>query len=198
METIIILTAILAFISTNLDDLFLLAAFFTHPTFKTREIVLGQYIGFIIILMISSLAYFAQLVIPSAWISLMGILPIIIGIKGLISLKNPENDANALNDEIIEKKEGITYNKILSVASVTIANGGDNLGVYMPLFASINPFSLVTMVLTFLILVGIWCVLGFKLVNNRILGNKIRKYGHLILPFVMIFIGLGIILKGWI
>lgn len=114
-----------------------------------------------------------------------------------MSLKNTETNDTKLNDEITDK-EGITKNKILSVATVTIANGGDNLGVYMPLFATTSPFSFLIMVVTFLILVGLWCLLGFKLVNNRILGNKIRKYGHLILPFVMIFIGMVIILRRWI
>jgi cadmium resistance protein CadD (predicted permease) len=68
----------------------------------------------------------------------------------------------------------------------------------MPLFATMNLLSLIIVVFTFLVLVGIWCLLGFKLVNNRVIGNKIRKYGHLILPFIMIFIGVVIILRGWI
>lgn len=54
METIIILTATLAFLATNLDDMFLLAAFFAHPKFQTREVVLGQYLGFITLLVVSS------------------------------------------------------------------------------------------------------------------------------------------------
>jgi cadmium resistance protein CadD (predicted permease) len=198
METIIIITAISAFIATNLDDMFLLAAFFTYPKYQTRDVVLGQYMGFLTLLIVSSLAYFAQLIIPSSWISLLGIFPIIIGIRGLIALKKPENANNILNDEITDEKDGIKNNKVLYVATVTIANGGDNLGVYMPLFATMNLLSLIIVVFTFLVLVGIWCLLGFKLVNNRIIGNKIRKYGHLILPFVMIFIGVVIILRGWI
>jgi cadmium resistance protein CadD (predicted permease) len=198
METIIIITAISAFIATNLDDMFLIAAFFTHPKFQTRDVVLGQYMGFLTLLIVSSLAYFAQLIITSSWISLLGIFPIIIGIRGLIALKKPENVDNVINDEITNEKDGIKNNKVLSVATVTIANGGDNLGVYMPLFATMNLLSLIIVVFTFLVLVGIWCLLGFKLVNNRIIGNKIRKYGHLILPFVMIFIGVVIILRGWI
>lgn len=194
MEVLVIITGIFAFFATNLDDMFLLAVFFAHSEFKPLNIVLGQYLGFITLILISSLAYFAQLIIPSNWISLLGIFPILIGIKGLLSLKNSQSPQK-INDEI---QDEVTSNtKIFSVAAVTISNGGDNLGVYMPLFASLEPLSLGVMISTFLVMVGVWCLLGYKLVNNRIFGDKIRQYGHLVLPFVMILIGVIIILKGW-
>ena len=194
METVIILTAISAFVSTNLDDLFILAAFFANPEFRAKDVVLGQYLGFIVLLSISSLAYFAQFIIPSNWISLLGVIPIMIGIRSLFHLKQP------LKDESGEKKNLDKYKNrqmVVPVALVTMANGGDNLGVYIPLFAGMDPSSLFLSATLFLIMVGVWCFLGFKLVNNRVLGNKIKNYGHYILPFVMIFIGLVIILRGW-
>jgi len=193
METIIILTAISAFISTNLDDLFILAAFFANPEFRVKYVVSGQYLGFIVLLTVSSLAYFIHFIIPSQWISLLGIIPIIIGIKSFIYLKKPETDSSGENANFNKYNKGT-----LSVAMVTLANGGDNLGVYMPLFASMEPTALFLTAIVFLIMVGIWCFLGFKLVNNRILGDKIKNYGHYILPFVMIIIGLVILLRGWV
>ena len=195
METITILTAIFAFISTNLDDMFILAAFFANPHFRTKDVVLGQYLGFIILLTVSSLAYFAQFIISPQWISFLGIIPIIIGIRSLIYLKNPETDDSGRTPDFNKYKFG---QKILPVALVTMANGGDNLGVYMPLFASMGLTSLFLTAITFLVMVGVWCFLGFKLVNNSILGDKIKNYGHHILPFVMIIIGLVILLRGWV
>ncbi len=193
METAIIITAVSAFISTNLDDLFLLVAFFANPEFKAKDVLLGQYLGFIILLTVSSLAYFLQFIVPSQWISLLGVIPIMIGVMGLINLKSETSDG---------EKRDISYYKngqrILVVALVTIANGGDNLGVYMPLFASMNSMGLFLTAGIFLIMVGAWCLFGFKLVNNQVLGDKIKDYGHQILPFVMIIIGLVIILKGWV
>jgi cadmium resistance protein CadD (predicted permease) len=194
METVIILTALSAFISTNLDDLFILAAFFANPEFGVKEVLLGQYLGFIILLTVSSLAYFVQFLIPSHWISLLGIIPIIIGIRSLFHLKKSGTAGGERRD--FSKYMG--GQRIMVVALVTIANGGDNLGVYMPLFASMNLMSLILTAIIFLIMVGGWCLFGFKLVNNRVLGTKIKDYGDHILPFVMIIIGLVIILKGWV
>lgn len=197
METVIVLTSIFAFIATNLDDMFILAAFFAHPTFQTRSIILGQYLGFSILLLVSSMAYFAQFIIPSQWISLLGFFPIAIGIRNLIHIIKSKDVDEDFEDEISDKK-GKVFNQMFQVTAVTLANGGDNLGVYMPLFATMNPFSLLITAFIFLILVGVWCLLGFKFVNNRIISDKIKKYGHLILPFVMIFIGVVILLKGWL
>ncbi len=50
--------------------------------------------------------------------------------------------------------------KVVAVASVTLANGGDNLGVYIPLFSSspAHPLHAVNKVMT-----GAWCALGHRL-----------------------------------
>jgi cadmium resistance transport/sequestration family protein len=192
METVIILTAISAFISTNLDDLFILAAFFANPDFRAIDVVLGQYLGFIVLLTVSSLAYLTQFIIPSNWISLLGVIPILIGIRGLLRLKETQTD-NSLKNRSFDKYKWLA---MLPVAFVTLANGGDNLGVYMPLFAGMDPWDLFLTATIFLIMVGVWCFIGFKLLNNRVLGNKIKNYGHYIIPFIMIVIGLGIVLRG--
>lgn len=195
MDLNIILISASAFIATNLDDLFLLSAFFSHPDLKAKNVVAGQYLGFLTLLLISSLAYFTQIIISTQWLSLLGILPIIIGFKHLIEFKTTET----LDEkQHISSKNELYGREILSVATVTIANGGDNLGVYIPLFASIDPSSTIMMIFTFLILVGLWCLFGFGLTNNHIIGDKIKYYGHMILPIVLIVIGLIILLRGGI
>ena len=83
---------------------------------------------------------------------------------------------------------------MLAVAGVTASNGGDNLSVYIPLFASAIgaiPFYVVI----FAAMTALWCGIGYGLVNNRWLAKHIRRYGHILLPFVLV--GLGIyILSG--
>ena len=82
--------------------------------------------------------------------------------------------------------------QLLAVAGVTIANGGDNLGVYIPLFAN----SLAAIPL-FVVVIGLmtllWCFLGHVLVNNKVFGHWIRRYGHKILPVVLILLGFDIL-----
>lgn len=82
METVVLIFITLsAFIATNTDDLFISMAFFARSEFHKWEIVLGQYLGMIALISLSFLTYLFQLIIPSYWISLLGVFPIIIGVK---------------------------------------------------------------------------------------------------------------------
>src|SRR4029077_21007328 len=48
----------------------------------------------------------------------------------------------------------------MRVAAVTFANGGGNIGIYAPLFATSDATHLTVTVLTFYVLLAIWCFLG--------------------------------------
>jgi Predicted permease, cadmium resistance protein len=200
MELIfLVFTAVAVFIATNLDDLFVLMIFFSNKEFTAKQIVLGQYIGVMALITISALSYFLQLIIPLNWIGLLGILPIIIGLKKLKELKDKkEISANYnVNEENKSYFSKFRSSKSLLVALVSFINGGDNIGVYIPLFASISLNQMFIVISVFLIMISIWCYISFNLVENRIVGYKIKKYGHMILPFVLIFIGIIILARNF-
>ncbi|HEU4323694.1 MAG TPA: hypothetical protein VFS21_11145 [Roseiflexaceae bacterium] len=52
-----VLTAVVAFASTNIDDIFVLMLFYGQlsPTFRRRHVVAGQYLGFLALVAISTL-----------------------------------------------------------------------------------------------------------------------------------------------
>jgi cadmium resistance transport/sequestration family protein len=196
MESTLFFLAIVSFIATNLDDLFVLMIFFAHPDYKSTPIIIGQYIGISSLILISTLGYFFKFIIPAAWIGLLGIFPIIIGLKNLIELrKKDKSDDSSDKKEIKGFRSRFINSSILSVAIVSFVNGGDNIGVYAPLFATLNIYQLYFVIFIFLIMVGVWCLISHRLVNNRRLGGRIREYGHLILPFVLIFIGISILIQ---
>jgi cadmium resistance protein CadD (predicted permease) len=189
-DLILVGITIIAFIATNIDDLFVLMFFFSKSSYKNSHIVIGQYIGVTGLILISSLGFFFNLIIPSSLISLLGIFPIIIGIKELIKLKKNKKNTDEIGEKIEFKKSSI-----MEVAFVSFSNGGDNIGIYLPLFASINYYQIPSVIITFLVMVSIWCLLSHSLVNHRLLNDKIKKYGHIIFPFVLIALGLFILLK---
>ncbi len=49
------------------------------------------------------------------------------------------------------------FTQTYSVAAITIANGSDNLGIYMPLFANTVFSELLVIIGVFLVLVGVCC-----------------------------------------
>jgi cadmium resistance protein CadD (predicted permease) len=64
--------------------------------------------------------------------------------------------------------------------------------VYIPLFAN-NPKSIGVYAVLFAVMTAMWCALGYALVNNPIAGQHVRRYGHVLLPFVLIGLGVHIL-----
>lgn len=194
---------IVAFTATNLDDIFILMLFFSqiNSQFSRRHIFVGQYLGFFAIIIASLPGFFGSLVIPRAWIGLLGILPIAIGIK---QFWNQETESTEIQNVNISLKISRSSNNILNfilsilspqtykVAAVTFANGGDNISIYIPLFASKTFTNLLTILLVFMILKGVWYASAYLLVRQARIAHILTRYGKNIVPFVLISLGLYI------
>ena len=40
---------------------------------------------------------------------------------------------------------------------------------------------------------ALWCFAGYRLVQNRLVGTQVRRYGHVALPIVLMGLGLWIL-----
>ncbi|PIK73635.1 quaternary ammonium transporter, partial [Methylobacterium frigidaeris] len=83
-----------------------------------------------------------------------------------------------------------------AVASVTIANGGDNLGIYTPVFATSPGPRLVLIVAVFAVMVALWLGIAHGLVHHPGLGAPIRRIGRVATPFVLIGIGAMVLVEA--
>jgi len=188
---------IVVFASTNIDDMLLLAAFFADPRLRRRSIVAGQYLGIGALVLASASAALLALALPDGWVALLGVVPLLLGLSKLPALRTGTigggggSEERRLQDQEHNAERGLR-SQALAVASVTVANGGDNIGVYVPLFATALD-AIAIYALTFAVMTGVWCALGYLLVNNRILGGTIRRYGHVALPIVLIALGVYIL-----
>jgi cadmium resistance protein CadD (predicted permease) len=181
--------AVVVFVSTNVDDVLLLAAFFADPCLSPRAVVAGQFLGIGALVAASAAAALAALVIPAAYVALLGIIPLGLGLWEIRALRLP--DAAELQ-EAERRVERRTHSQAMAVAGVTVANGGDNLGVYIPLFAR-DPALIPFYAVAFAVMTGLLCLAGYRLVRNRVIGMQVRRYGHLMLPIVLIGLGLWIL-----
>ena len=176
--------AIVLFVSTNVDDLAVLIGFFAHPQFRARDVVAGQYAGLTILFVLSAAGALLSLVIPNTYLGLLGIFPILIGIRKLVALRHETVEAGLRGTG--------RYGNIAGVALGTIANGGDNSGVYMPSFAVHSFGQIAIIALVFVAMTATWCLLAHWMVNHPRLGAPLRHYGHIFAPIVLI--GLGILI----
>jgi cadmium resistance protein CadD (predicted permease) len=170
-----------AFISTDIDDLFLLVGLFSDRSFSRRSIFTGQILGIASLVAISLAAAFAALAISPARVGLLGLAPIIIGIGKLLRLGKTEEEGQP------------TAVGVLQVAAITIVNGGDNIAAYTPIFANQTPQEIIATVAIFGALTILWCFAALGLVRHTTLGKPLRRYGHVILPFILIGLGLLIL-----
>ncbi|MDF5710611.1 MAG: cadmium resistance transporter [Nostoc sp. S4] len=193
-------TGAITFIATNIDDIVILLLFFSqiNSTFRSWHIVTGQFLGFTVLLILSLSGLFGGLVLSKSWIGLLGLLPIAIGISSLV---NQEEDSL---EEVLpetQQSQGTIITNLLSpqtysVAAVTVANGSDNISVYVPLFASSNLESFVITIGLFFLLLGIWCYIAYRLTNYKIIASVLTRYGSNLVPFILIGLGAFIILKS--
>jgi len=171
--------SITTFAATNVDDLVVLTLFFARRV-PTRTVILGQYLGFAAIIGLSLAGFLAAISIPSSWLRLLGLLPLAIGIKHFLGTHPSGSSAT---------DESPTA---LSVAAVTFANCGDNIGVYIPFFA-INRGRVGTVLLVFAALLPLLCLIGKWLGNHPLVLRSLDRYGHYIVPLVFIALGVYIL-----
>jgi cadmium resistance transport/sequestration family protein len=196
-----IITAVVTFAATNIDDLFILLLFFsqTNQTFRPWHIVVGQYLGFVTLIALSLLGFIGSLVIPSAWIGLLGFAPILLGLQRLWGLHGSENATSAeMTDPTLAPPTAVRgwSTQSYGVATVTFANGGDNIGVYSPVFASSTLPEVVLIVTIFLLLVAVWCYVGWRLTQQPLIAKTLTRYGGRVVPFVLIGLGVYILVES--
>ncbi|MEG3988149.1 cadmium resistance transporter [Microcoleus sp. S28C3] len=200
-----IIAGITSFAATNIDDMVLSMLFFAqvNDTFRPRHIFVGKYLGFAALIAASLPGFFGGLIVPTAWIGLLGLLPIAIGISHLVKRDNEENDVQAVSGEFNRKSNSLVskianlFNpQTLNVAAVTIANGGDNIGIYLPLFASSDLPSLVVILAVFSVMVGVWSYLAYRLTRQRAIARILTRYTKVVVPFVLIGLGIFILIES--
>lgn len=203
----LLLTGVVAFIVTNIDDMLLLTVFLSDrgAELKKRHIVLGQYVGFVVLLLLSLLGSLGALLIPVSWIGLLGFYPIFRGVfevcKRFFARDNQRAKAKlALCLPSSRKGQPFLLSALLapqtySVAAMTIGNGGDNLSVYIPLFAGLHGASVLVLVGLFLLLVGVWCLIGYWFTRLPGVETILKRISFAAFPFLLIGLGLFIVWK---
>lgn len=193
-------TGLVAFCATNIDDIVILLLFFSqvNANFRPWHVIVGQYLGFTILIILSLPGFFGGLILPQNWIGLLGLIPITIGISSLVNREVDSLAEVALETELSEASTIVSCltPQTYIVASVTVANGSDNISLYVPLFASSKLGSLLIIIILFFVLLAIWCYAAYQLTNQKIMANILTRYVNYFVPFVLIVLGAFIVCKS--
>ncbi|MGV9214622.1 cadmium resistance transporter [Micromonospora sp. RB23] len=174
--------AAVVFAATDIDDIVILTLFFvaarTTGRPRTAQIVAGQYLGIGALALVSAVVAAGLLVVPDPWTGLLGLLPIALGVRALWHRDDDE--------------PATVVTGTLGVAGVTIANGADNVAVYVPVFRALGPGDSAMFLLVFVVLIGLWCAAAAWLGGHRRVVALVERAGHWLVP--AIFVGIGVVI----
>ncbi|AMT94947.1 MULTISPECIES: cadmium resistance transporter [Brevibacterium] len=182
-------SAIGLFAATNIDDIVVLTVLFLasrRGQLRPWQIVVGQYLGFITLVVISVVAALGLTIIPDEWVGFLGLIPLGIGIWALVRglRRNGDDD------------DKIAAVGLWGVAGITIANGADNISLYTPIFRTSSPGDVTIMIVVFLILVAVWCAAGRLIGTHKAVTETLERVEHWLVPVVFIGLGLFILVES--
>jgi cadmium resistance protein CadD (predicted permease) len=142
-------------------------------------VVAGTYLGIGALFAVSVALALAAAAIPDRYTALLGLVPFALGVRLLFSKST---------DEPMPAAQGI-----LAVTGINIAAGGDNIGVYTPLFATVSGEAIAVYGAVFALLTGALCWAAHRLVTHPALGAPVRRWGPRLVPWVLIALGVWIL-----
>ncbi len=195
---------ILAFIATHIDDFFVLVVLFAQvqiqPAWKGWQVWLGGYLGLAGLSLISLLGYLGGLVLPPPAIGLLGLIPLAVGGRKLW----PPESAETLSQELEELQDRLPpkprllflpWPALMSML-LTFANGGDNISLYIPLFAGSSPFQLALFSTVFFLMKGLWFAIAQRLTAQPEVAKILARQGERWVPWILMGLGVWILFKN--
>ena len=152
----------------------------------------AQYLGFAGILGAAVLVTIgAGAFLPSAAIPYFGLIPLGLGLWAAWQAWRGDDDDDDDEAKVAGKKVGVW-----TVAGVTLANGGDNIGVYTPVFLSVEPLAVVAYCIVFLALVAVLVALAKFVATRPPIAEVLERWEHILFPIVLIGLGIVILVSG--
>jgi cadmium resistance protein CadD (predicted permease) len=103
------------------------------PTERSHRIAAGQVVGFVVLVGASLAAAAVLFEFSARVVGLLGVVPLAIGLRGLIALRHQGVPGKRVGRRPAPADRAVGRS-LTAAALVTIAMGGDNLAVYIPLF----------------------------------------------------------------
>ncbi len=193
MLGVFILQAIGLFIATNIDDIIVLSLFFARGAGRsgtTAKIIAGQYLGFGAILATAGIvALGARSFLPESFIPYFGLIPLALGLRAAWQSWRGKDDDD---DEQVTGKPI----SVMTVAAVTFANGGDNIGVYVPIFVTVGAVGIIAYSGVFLLLVAGLVLVARYVATRKPIAATLERWEHVLFPLVLIGLGIFILVEG--
>jgi cadmium resistance protein CadD (predicted permease) len=196
-------------LATTFDDTIYLTGFFgeVNRSFRPKHVAVGELLGFTVLLAISLIGYALGLALPTQAVGLLGVLPILIGIKNLLEFLGRGRQPQARQESVargLSRASGFESRRLslwqvlrdrqtYDVSLVTISNGSNNLTIYIPLFASLSVLKILVVIPVLYGFIFTWLFLSFTLTRMPGLALVLNRYARAFFPFILIWLGFRIL-----
>lgn len=186
-----------AFAATNVDDIVILSLFCARlPHWRLAlPLLLGKTLGFSVLVLVSLLGLLGQQLLAPPWLGLLGLVPISLGIW---RWRQRQASTAEGQDAIapLQPSGERPWAGLLTMAGLTLANGADNISVYLPLFAQAGGLELAVTLLTFAVGLALLGLLAWVCSRAQGLASLLSRLGEALVPLVLILLGSAIVLDG--
>jgi cadmium resistance protein CadD (predicted permease) len=191
MDPLILATAASTYAAANLDDLMALTALFALDRAaggkNTFRIWTGQVIGIGLLTAASVLAAEALDDVPASCIRYLALIPISIGIRAFLQ-------ANSLS---LDDRPRAEARSTLAVIGITVANGGDNLALYVPLLHGFKDAENALVLGCFAAMTLLWCTIA-SLIGRTVRSPRLLRSRPRLTSVAYIAIGFAALIRSWL
>ena len=190
-----ILSSVLVFVATSVDELVVLTTIFAYAERRKAvgQVYAGQLMSQVVLLTISVLAASGIEAVSQRGIGLLGIVPIVLGIRVLLDRGGEEDEAQ---DTANRLRSSASFT--LVVALIAIGGGGEELAVFIPFLGSLAMPELVVALVTLVLLVPVWCRVSQRIASIKRIQGWIARYQRIFVPVVFISLGVFVIIDSGI
>ncbi len=205
-----------AFVGTNVDNCVVVMAMVAGaPLHRAHRIAAGQVVGFVVLVLASAAAAAVLFEFSTAVVGLLGLVPLAIGVHGLAALARPHpadpSDTSGPSDPSEEAAGAVERTtrrwrarpeqravgrSFTAAALVTVAAGGDNLAVYIPLFRVGGAANIGAIATVFVL--GEAAVTWLVLAGGRHAGARrvMLRLGHVAVPVLLCGVGILVLVQA--
>ena len=193
-----------AFVGTNIDNCVVTMALVAGaPLERAHRIAAGQVIGFAFVVAVAGAAAALLFEFSAAVVGLLGLVPLALGLRGLVGLarsrsggEGEEGAARKRRRRPLRPEQRAVGRSLTAAAFVTIAAGGDNLAVYIPLFRVGGATNIGAILAVFVVgeVLVTWLVLAGG--RHPTARTVMLRLGHWAVPVLLCCIGVLVMVEA--
>lgn len=191
----LMVTATVAYASTNVDGYALLLGFFSDERYGAAQIAAGQFASVAAQVAISAAIAQSGWVVQAPLIGLAGVVPMIAGLKRIAEMRRGDSPQIACRAVPRTQREHGAVRRAATVAAVATASAIDNVVVYASLLVGHTASDVLLISCMFGLLTALLCLCAGATAGSRAPVAALRIAAGRLAPFATTAIGLLLLIR---